>query len=322
MARINYPETFLRLIELFFNIKARHDAEGEGSPLIPFLAKQEIDIEADQKATNSAKTKDKLFDEKEREAEKLTRQRDKLFKPIFGLMKKELQFLKKFYVGNIKELGDWGVTVDGERIVYPHEFEELSQLFKDIKTMHESFKPDNTSPLQPFLHKYDIDLEAQLKKLSDAENKHNLRNQAQRDAEDLREDRDNFFNPVLEHMRLIGQYLKGLNIENPKELGDWGYEVDDSPRDPRFRESTIAPGTTKVIWGLKLNTQAENTGSIDLLLHKGKQSAVTIIRASTEPHKLPPEMRFTIKRGWGTITVQNTDPAQAGEIGYLTVNVG
>ena len=79
MARINYPETFLRLIKLFFNIKARHDAQGADSPLIAFLAKQEIDLEADQTATNSAKTKDKLFDEKEREAEKLTMQRDKLF---------------------------------------------------------------------------------------------------------------------------------------------------------------------------------------------------------------------------------------------------
>ena len=320
MARINYPETFLRLIKLFFNIKARHDAQGADSPLIPFLAKQEIDIEADQTATNSAKTKDKLFDEKEREAEKLTMQRDKLFKPIFGWMKKELQFLKKFYVGNLKELGDWGVTVDDERIVYPPEFEELSQLFKDIKTMHESFAPVNTSPLQPFLLKYEIDLNAQLLKVSNAETSNNLRNQAQRDAEDLREDRDNFFNPVMEHMRLIGQYLKGLNIENPKELGDWGYEVDDSPRDPKYREATIAPGTTKVIRAIKLNSQVENTGTTDLMLHQG---AVTVIRAAaTETHNLPPEMRFTIKRGWGTISVENQNPTKEGKIGYFTTNIG
>jgi hypothetical protein len=320
MSRINYPETFLRLINLFSNINARHDALGADSPLIPFLAKQEIDIEADQKATNSAKTKDKLFDEKEREAEKLTMQRDKLFNPIFGWMKKEVQFLKKFYVGNLKELGDWGVTVNKERIVYPPEFEKLVQLFKDIKTMHESFAPVNTSPLQPFLHKYDIDLDEQLKKVNDADTSNNLRNQAQRDAEDLREDRDNLFKPVLEHIRLIGQYLKGLNIENTKELGDWGYEVDDNPRDPKYRETTIAPGTTKVIRGLKLNTQAENIGSTDLMLYQG---AVTIIRAAaTETHNLPPEMRLTIKRGWGTITVENQNPTTEGKIGYITTNIG
>ena len=272
MARINYPEEFLRLIKLFTNMKAKHDADGSASPLIPFLAKQEIDLAADETAINKAKAKDLKFDKKEREAEKLTRQRDKLFDPIFGWMKKELQFLKKFYVGNVKELGDWGATVDEKRIVYPPEFEELAQLFKDIKTQHESYAPVGDSPLQPFLVKHEIDLAAQLLKVTGAETKHDQRNQAQRDAEDMREDRDNFFNPVMGHVRIIGQYLKGLNVDNPQEVGDWGYEVDESPRDPKFRESIIAPGTTKIIKGIKLNSQVENTGESVLLLHKGKET--------------------------------------------------
>lgn len=313
MARINYPEIFSRLTKLFFNMKAKHDADGPASPLTPFLAQQEIDLATDLSATNNATAKDQLFDQKQRDAEKLTKQRDKLFDPVFGGMKKELQFLKKFYVGNVKELGDWGVTVDDERIVYPPEFEELVQLFKDIKTQHESYAPVATSPLEPFLVKYEINLAAQLLKVTDAETKHDQRNQAQRDAEDLREDRDNFFNPVMSHVRKIGQYLKGLNVENPQELGDWGYDIDESPRDPKFRTANIKPDNTRTLTGVKLNSQIENTGTIGLLLHKGEE-------VGTEPVSLAPEMRFTVKRGWGTMTVQNLDPSQEGEIGYLTVD--
>ena len=78
-----------------------------------------------------------------------------------------------------------------------------------------------------------------------------------------------------------------------------------------------------MIWGLKLNTQAENTGTIDLLLHKGNGGAVTVIRAAgTETHNLPPEMRFTIKRGWGILTVENQNPTKEGKIGYITTNIG
>jgi len=315
MARFKYPEAFLRLIKLFTNMKAKHDADGPASPLIPFLAQHEIDLTADLADVDNAKAKDLLFDKKEREAEKLTKQRDKLFDPIFVSMKKEISFLKRFYVDEVKELGDWGVTVDEERIVYPPEFEELVQLFKDIKTQQDSYAPVGDSPLQPFLVKYGIDLDAQLLKIADAEAKHDQRNQTQRDAEDMREDRDNFFKPVMEHVRKIGQYLKGLHVENPQEVGDWGYDIDESPRDPKFRESTIAPGTTKTIRGIKLNSQVENLGEVELLLHKGKD-------VGTTPHSLPSEMRFTIKHGWGTITVESQDPGMEGKIGYITTHIG
>jgi len=63
----------------------------------------------------------------------------------------------------------------------------------------------------------------------------------------------------------------------------------------------------------KQDSQVENTGTVDLLLHKGDE-------IGTEPVNLPPEMRFTVKRGFGTLTVENPDPASAGEIGWLTTN--
>lgn len=314
MARINYPEIFERLVKLFKKMKAKHDADLPDSPLVPFLTQNEIDLAADATATTQAEAKDELLNDLERDAEKLTARRNKLFNPILKWMKKELQFLKKFYAGDSKELGDWGATVDEDRIVYPPEFEKLAKLFKDIKAHHETFGP-GTSPLGPFLTKHNINLAAQLSDVGDAEDIHDDRNQLQRDAEDAREDRDNLFNPVLKNLRLVGQYLKGLNVDNPQQLGDWGYNVDDSPRDPRFRESTILPGVPKTIYAVKLNSQVENTGTVDLLLHKGKE-------VGPEPIILQPEMRHTIQRGFGTLTIESADPTQEGKIGYITSHIG
>lgn len=314
MARVNYPEEFDRQVKLFKVMKAKHDADLPDSVLVPFLNRNNIDLGADATATNNAVTKDTLFNKKDRDAEKLTKRRDKLFNPVLSWMKKELQFLKKFYAGDSKELGDWGATVDDDRIVYPPEFEKLVQLFKDIKTQHESYGPGD-SPLGPFLTKHNIDLVAQLSDVEDAEDINDERNQFQKDAEDAREDRDNLFDPVMARVRLIAQYLKTLHVDNPRELGDWGYVIDDSPRDPKFRESTIAPGTTKIIRGIKLNSQVENTGTVTLLLHKGEE-------IGPEPFTLHPEMRFTIKRGFGILTVENADPSQEGKIGYITTHIG
>ncbi len=315
MARVNYPEEFLRQVKLFKVMKAKHDADLPDSVLVPFLNRNNIDLNADATATANALTKDLLFDKKDRDAEKFTKRRDKLFNPVLSWMKKELQFLKRFYAGDSKELGDWGATVDENRIVYPPEFEELVQLFKDIKTQHESYGPGDPSPLGPFLTKHGIDLVAQLSDVEDAEDINDQRNQTQKDAEDAREDRDNLFDPVMDRVRLIAQYLKTLNVDNPRELGEWGYVIDDSPRDPKFRTGTVNAASTRTLLGVKLNSQVENTGEVPLLLHKGKE-------IGPEPFTLHPEMRFTIKRGFGTLTVENPDPAQAGEIGWITVNTG
>jgi len=312
MARLNYPEEFDRQTKLFQKMKAKHDADGAASPIIAFLAQQGIDLNADNTATNNAIAKDVLFDKKNRVAEDHTQDRNNLFNPVFDNMKKEFQFLKKFYAGNPAELGNWGATINGNAIVYPPEFEEKVKLFRDLKAKHDSF-PGGSSPLEPFLIQNVIEILSEEADVNAAEVKHDDAKQAEKDAEDYREDRDNFFDPVMANVRSIAQFLKGLFVNNPKELGHWGYVVDDSPRDPKFRESTITAGIPKTITGVKLGSQVENTGTVPLLLHKGDEPG-------PEPFTLHPEMRFTIKRGFGTLTVENPDPAQEGKIGWLTVD--
>ena len=314
MARLNYPEEFDRQTKLFKKIKEKHDADGGGSVLIPFLTEQSIDLNGDNTRTNSALAKDKLFDEATLKAEDDTQDRNNDFDPVVDNMKKSFQYLKKFYAKNPAELGLWGATINGNAIVYPPEFEELVKLFRAMKTKHDSF-PGGSSPLTAFLDQNEIEIAGDDTKVNDAETKHDDAKQGEKDAEDLREDRDNFFDPVMANVLLMGQFLKGLFVKNPKELGHWGYVVDDSPRDPKFRETTIVSGIPKTLTGVKLGSQVENTGTVPLLLHKGDE-------VGTEPVNLLPEMRFTVVRGWGTMTVENQDPSEEGKIGYITVNVG
>ncbi len=312
MARINYPELFLKLIELFKKIKAKHDADGAGSVLNPYLTEQGINLAADLVKVNSAKDKNKLFENAEKDAEDYTQDRNKLFDSVFDNMTGGFQFLKKLYRGNPAELGHWGATVNGNAIVYPPEFIKRVDLFTDYKAKHDTY-PGDTSPLAPYLTVNDIDMDDDETDVATAEDEHKSAKQTEKDAEDLREERDNFFNPVMEHVRGMGQYLKGLYVKHSKHLGKWGYVIDDSPRDPKFRTVTINGGDTKIISQIKVGSQMENTGEAELQLYKGEDTTAT-------PHNLAPEMRFTIKRGWGTTTVVNPDPATDGEIGYLTTN--
>lgn len=312
MARLNYPEEFDRQTKLFKKIKAKHDADGGGSVLNPFLTEQSIDLNADNTRTTNAIAKDKLFDEATLKAEDDTQDRNNDFDPVVSNMKEGFQYLKKFYVKNPAELGLWGATINGNAIVYPPEFEELVKLFRAMKAKHDSFGP-GTSPLTAFLDQNEIEINSDEADVNAAETKHDEAKQGEKDAEDLREDRDNLFDPVMANVLLMGQFLKGLFVKNPKELGHWGYVVDDSPRDPRFRTTTVPAADSVTLTQIKLDSQVENTGTIDLLLHKGDE-------VGPEPVNLPPEMRFTIKRGFGTLTVENQDPSQEGEIGWLTTN--
>jgi hypothetical protein len=252
MARINYPEDFLNQTVLFENMKTKHDADGAGSPLNDFLTQQGIDLVADEAATGSAIDTNKLFDSTSKAAEDNTQDRNNLFDPVFDRLKTEVQFLKKFYAGNPAELGNWGVTVNGNAIVYPPDFLNRVELFKTFKIHHDSFP--GSSPLDPFLTQQNINLNDDLADTAAAEVLHATMEQAKKNAEDLREERDISFDPVMGHVRLIGQFLKSLFVDHPKHLGDWGYVVDDSPRDPKFRTATIDPTLSRTLTGAKLNS--------------------------------------------------------------------
>ena len=265
MARIKYPHDFLKQTELFKKIKAKHDADGAGSVLNPYLSEQGINMDKDKSDTDKAITKNKLFDKAEKEAEDYTQDRNTLFDPAFANMKDGFQFLKKLYRGNPAELGHWGATVNGNAIVHPPDFLKRVELFKTYKAKHDSY-PAGSSPLAPFLSENKIDMDDDETDVTAAKAKHKSAKQTEKDAEDLREERDKLFDPVMEHVRGMGQYLKGLYVKHPKHLGQWGYTVDDSPPKPRRHPRSVPAGGQITIKKVIGDTEFRNAGGTILVL--------------------------------------------------------
>ena len=173
MARIKYPKDFLSRTKLFKNLKEKNDADGPASPLIPFLTQHDIDLNADNSDTDEANQQNDQFETADLNGEDQTQERNILFNPVFSDLKDILQFLKKLYTGNAKELGLWGATVDEERIVYPPHFLKRTQLFRDVNKKHNSF-PAGSSPLSSFLVQNEIDMAAHLAATTKAETAHEL----------------------------------------------------------------------------------------------------------------------------------------------------
>ena len=60
--------------------------------------------------------------------------------------------------------------------------------------------------------------------------KHEEAEALMRDAEAAYRDRDAIFAEITEINRVSKNMLKGKYTKNPKALGDWGYQIDDTPR--------------------------------------------------------------------------------------------
>jgi len=235
MSRIKYPTDFSGRANLFLKIEAKHAKDGDKSPLIDFLEEKEIDMAKDKKKTESAVVTHAEFIQTTEEAEELTQKRDNFWNPVFSNFKKEVQYLKSFYRGKVKELGIWGIKIDGKgKVVYPAKFTDLVKMFAVFYKKHTAMGAK--SPLTKFLSENEIDIDADKKSADLALETHGEMTQKKKDAEKLRNQRDSDFNPIYSDILAIGQFLKKLFITNPHKLGDWGFEIDDSPTKPRKKK--------------------------------------------------------------------------------------
>ena len=302
MARIIYPEDFLTQKLLFNNVKAKHDSYvlPAVSPIEAYLTAQGISLANDDLAKDNASGFEETRLEKSKQAENFTEKRNKKFDPVFGHLRDYGQFLKKFYKPIVSELGNWGfpVTVSG-RINYPNEFPQRTVLFDALKAKYDSYLPPGTSPLDPYLTQHALVLTNDMTAVSDARNFHLQAKQLAKDAEDATEDRNNEWNPVVEHLRMIGGFLMGLYNNNPKELGNWGYVVDDSPREPKQIVSKVKLSSSAVISNCIIGGTFKNIGSVPLNVYKGGTASGAFVTVA------PGEM-YGIAKGFSTITVVNT----------------
>ncbi|MBI4929728.1 MAG: hypothetical protein HY841_03120 [Bacteroidetes bacterium] len=235
MSRIKYPVDFSGKANLFLKIELKHANDGDKSVLIDFLEEKKIDMAKNKKKTESAVVTHAEFVKTSEEAEELTQKRDNFWNPVFSNFKKEIQYLKSFYRGKVKELGMWGIKVDGKgKVVYPAKFEDLVKMFAVFYKKHTAMGAK--SPLIKFLTENEIDIDSDKKNADSALKAHGEMTQEKKDAEKLRNQRDTDFNPVFADVLAIGQFLKKLFTANPHKLGDWGFEIDDSPPKPRKKK--------------------------------------------------------------------------------------
>lgn len=311
MARIVYPEDFNAQRTLLTHIKARHDADGTDSPLTAFLDQQGIDLAADATTGVAAEGHNVAHVEASRQAENFRQLRDNTFDPVFTRMKGSVQFLKSFYKGNERELGNWGITIDGKaRVVYPPSFIERSELFQAFFTAYNG-TPVTDSPLKPYLTQHNIVMstEKSTTTVAIAYNTQFVNKGAE--SKNETEQRDNIWRPVMVHVRAIGDFLKKLYAGNERALYAWGFTVDEAIKAPKLRVTSLEIGGQTTNSGVIIGGTFTNIGTGELHLFKGKDISGT-------PQTVHPGESVGMLKGYSTITVVNPNTLTAGKFQVLS----
>ena len=82
MPRLIYPEDFAGQQTLTAAIKTKFDADGASSPLIPFLAKNSIDLDDDATNCINAGKQDSTRSIKNKQSQNYFQLRDLFFEPV------------------------------------------------------------------------------------------------------------------------------------------------------------------------------------------------------------------------------------------------
>ena len=311
MARLVIPADFYSQLQVLYNINTQNTNLGTASPLTAFLAQQGIVPGDDVNAASNAQTHETSRALLSRQSENYRQFRDNNFTRPWSHLTGCVQFLKQFYKGNTKELGNWGIAItDGGKINYPAAFIDRSLAFNSFTEKHNSY-PAGTSPLQPYLDQQAIDLTGDAVFVSAALSNNNDFVTAAQQSENETELRNQLWQPVLEHIKTIGNFLMKLYSNNPKALGAWGFVVDNSPKKPGLRTSKVKPGETVLFNGLIIGGTLTNIGSGEIHVYRGKTT-------SGSPAIIHAGEQFGVIKGYSTITVVNPSSLIEGKFSVLT----
>jgi hypothetical protein len=307
MARINFPKLFAGWVKLSRKVNPKVNALATPNPIDSFLTENNITLADDDTAVNSAEAADTLAADKEREAEELYKAGNLLVEPCMKDHRKCAQSLKSIYRTNPRKLNDWGITVNNvSRIVYAENIDEHAVEMKDLIAKHASFPP-GTSPLQPLLDEEGIDLVQNGTDIDSAILKFDKGADANMLKEQKTEERELLINPVIEHLRGIGQVAVHWYASNKKKAGALGFMIDDSPREAQVAERFINPNDEKTFDKVKNNSYLTNLSPFPIKLrpaNKPASEAVTIM----------PNQSYKLSRGYGKIIITNPDTTQKAKI--------
>ena len=300
MARIIFPVRFLDKVKLISDISAKHTADGVGSVLTSCFTQNDIAIADDLAASGNATTQHLTMQANGRSAEKLFKERDRLFNPVFTDHRGCVQFLKRLFAKNPALLGDWGVTVNGNKIVYPVDVQEKILAVLTFIAKHNDYPPGD-SPLQVYLDlpaNADVDLAQNSADASTANTNHTDAINLNNSKETARAQRDLLMETPIANYTIIGNYLVNLFRANPNTAGDWGFTIDSSPQGSKVRTGFVNISGTKTIASLVANSVLINNSDFNIEIYKGKTvSGPAVV--------LQPGKKFPITAGYGTLTIKN-----------------
>lgn len=306
MARLTIPEDFTSQVTLLNNIIAQNTALGAASPLTAFLAQQNIVLTNDEAAATAAQTHDASRALLKKQSENYRQLRNNYFTAPWAHLTGSVQFLKTFYKGNTKELGNWGITItDSGKVNYPAAFAQRRAVFIAFAAKHNSY-PDGDSPLQPFLTQHSINLDADSAVVEQATINNTSFTATAQQSENETELRNQVWLPVLAHIKTIGNFLMKLYSNNQKALGNWGFVVDENSQKARLRTTKLKLGEQITNKSVIIGSMLTNVGDADLYLYKGSTT-------TSAPSIIPAGEQFGIVKGYGTITVVNPSTLVEGK---------
>ena len=310
MSRIIYPEDFATQRSRFDSIYNKNKADGKNSEAGIYIKQKLLNMDRLKADADNAAVYEKARKSYTAISVKATEARDNHFADVWKFTEEGFQYLKKFFKKDLNQLLDWGApVVNGSKLVYPSKFTQRHEIVMALLNKHASDGVD--SLLTPFVAKKNIDVEALTQHAADALDADKMSEANALLAERQTELRNKLWNPVWAHTKDITDFLSGLNTGSKKALGEWGVVVDDSPRQPKERNSVLKPNTKKLSNGIVNGSSFENTGKTILHVYPGKTTV-------GNPNIVKPSERLNMGKGFSTITVVNVDLLEAGSFKVLT----
>ena len=305
MARINYPEDFTAQTALLSKIAKQNAALGTKSPLIVYCREHDLNFAELAGLAEPATEQNNQHLAIDKSSENNTQQRNNKFGPVWKNLTLEVQFLKHFYKGSERKLGDWSITVDGTgKIVYPPDFAARAQLVQDFLRKHNSYPPGE-SPLQLFIDEHEIDVAKEGETAAAAIGFNNDKDEQEAASKMATQQRNTIWQPALEAIHAFGAFLMGLYAEDSRKMGVWGYDVVEEAAGETMQTSAVEAGGERKLQSVAVPSVFTNIGTGDLQVYKG-------VKTGDKYVVVKPGEIYGLTKGYSRIVVVNPSTLENG----------
>lgn len=314
MARINYPGTILEWVELFKKVKAAVLALATPNSIAAYLTQSGISLVTDDTNIDAAKAAHLLAIQKESDGEKFTEEGNKLFGACKERHRGMAQNLKSIHREDVHQVGDWGIVVNNvSKLVYKTIPVEHAEEMRTLVTKHLTYTLP-PSPLQGYINAKSINIAQHGTDITDALAAYANADAAHGAAETQNELCSNLINPVIEHLRGIGQAAMSMYDDRPQKAGDLGFTIDASKRPAVLRTITLDGGQELDLKKVDVGSFIEVNGEGSVLITP--KTARLLAKGSSGIANTT--QKFLVLFGYGYCTVKNEDAASKVTISYYS----